>query len=291
MSARPVGRARPVGHVRRGRTVRRRSAGLTPARAAGLLAMLAAGAAIYGAGASDAFAVRHVDVVGASLTAESAIRAAAGVTAGAGEAPNLFGLATGDLRRRVEELPTVASASVDVGLPDGLTIRVVERTALLAWGVGDRRFLVDDHGRVFAELPADPADARVAAQLAAVPVIDDERATASALAVGAAIDSVDFDVARRLGALRPADVGSGAAALGVSVTDADGFVVRPTPAGWSAVFGLYTPTLRPPTIVPGQVRLLASLLAGREAQVGEVLLASETDGTYKPRPGASAGAP
>jgi hypothetical protein len=249
--------------------------------------MLAAGAAIYGAGASDAFAVRHVDVAGASLTSESAIRAAAGVSAGAGDAPNLFGLATGDLRRRVEELPTVASASVDVGLPDGLTIRVVERTALLAWGVGDRRFLVDDQGRVFADLPAEPSDPRVAAQLAAVPVIDDERSSSGAISVGSAVDAVDFDVARRLGALRPADVGSGAAALGVSVSDTEGFVVRPTPAGWSAAFGLYTPTLRPPSIVPGQVRLLASLLAGREAQVGDVLLASETDGTYKPRAGAS----
>jgi hypothetical protein len=46
-------------------------------------------------------------------------------------------------------------------------------------------------------------------------------------------------------------------------------------------------------MIPGQVRLLRSLLAGREAQVDRVILASETDGTYTPRttpkpsPGAS----
>jgi POTRA domain, FtsQ-type len=249
--------------------------------------MLASGVLVYGVAASDAFAVRHVDVVGASLTSATDVRTAAGV----GDASNVFRLATDQVRRRVEALPTVASASVDVGLPDAVTIRVTERTPLLAWAVGDRRLLVDAQGRIFADLPSEPEDLAVAAQLAAVPVIDDERSSSTGLAVGAALDPVDFDVARRLGALRPADVGSGAARLSVSVTDADGYVVRPTPAGWTAIFGLYTPTLRPPTIVPGQVRLLASLLAGREAQVGRVLLASETDGTYQPRAAPSPSAP
>ena len=76
---------------------------------------------------------------------------------------------------------------------------------------------------------------------------------------------------------------SGASGLRVAVEDPEGFVVRPVPAGWTAVFGIYTPTLRPASIVPGQVRLLAGLLAGREDQIGRVLLASETDGTYEPR--------
>jgi hypothetical protein len=37
-------------------------------------------------------------------------------------------------------------------------------------------------------------------------------------------------------------------------------------------------------MIPGQVRLLRSLIAGREASVARVILASETDGTYIPRP-------
>jgi len=291
VSARPAGRPRPVGHARRGRTVRRRSAGLTPIRAGALLGMLASAALVYGAAASDVFAVRHVRVVGASLTPEAEVRTAAGV----GEAANLFALGTSELRRRVEQLPTVAAADVDAALPDDLTIRVTERRPLLAWAVGDRRLLVDDDGRIFADLPAQPTDAGVAAELASVPLVSDERVSATGLAVGADLDPVDFDVARRLGALTPADVGSGASGLGVAITDADGFVLRPVPAGWTAVFGIYTPTLRPPTIVPGQVRLLASLLAGREAQVTRVLLASETDGTYEsrptPRPSPSAATP
>jgi hypothetical protein len=36
-------------------------------------------------------------------------------------------------------------------------------------------------------------------------------------------------------------------------------------------------------MIPGQVRLLHSLLAGREATVERVILASETDGTFVPK--------
>ena len=71
--------------------------------------------------------------------------------------------------------------------------------------------------------------------------------------------------------------------LDVAVTDETGFVVTSNPAGWSAVFGFYTPSLRTPDLIPGQVRLLRSLLDGREAKVDRVILASDTDGTYLPK--------
>ena len=67
------------------------------------------------------------------------------------------------------------------------------------------------------------------------------------------------------------------------VTDDNGFVLQARPNGWSAIFGFYTPTLRTTALIPGQVRLLRSLLDGREATVERVILASETDGTYVPR--------
>ena len=63
----------------------------------------------------------------------------------------------------------------------------------------------------------------------------------------------------------PDDVGSAADGLTVAVTDENGFVIRSRPAGWSAIFGFYTPSLRTPELIPGQVRLLRSLLIGREA--------------------------
>ena len=61
------------------------------------------------------------------------------------------------------------------------------------------------------------------------------------------------------------------------------------PSGWRAVFGFYTASLRTPELVPGQVRLLRSLLIGREAMVDRVILASETDGTYTTRSSPSPG--
>jgi hypothetical protein len=51
------------------------------------------------------------------------------------------------------------------------------------------------------------------------------------------------------------------------------------------VFGFYTPSLRTPEMIPGQVRFLRSLLvAQEEAMVARVILASETDGTWVPVP-------
>ena len=98
-----------------------------------------------------------------------------------------------------------------------------------------------------------------------------------------ALDAVDLDAATRLASLVPADVGSSAVSLAIRVTDQSGYVVDARPAGWSAVFGFYTPSLRTTELIPGQVRLLRSLLIGREQLVERVILASATDGTYIPR--------
>ena len=51
------------------------------------------------------------------------------------------------------------------------------------------------------------------------------------------------------------------------------------------MFGFYTPTLRTTDLIPGQVRLLRSMLAGREDDVLRVILADDRSGTYVPRDG------
>jgi hypothetical protein len=68
----------------------------------------------------------------------------------------------------------------------------------------------------------------------------------------------------------------------VRVSADRGFVVKPSDGAWFGVFGFYTSTLRSPAIIPGQVRLLRSLLAGGEGTFGIIVLASESDGTYLP---------
>jgi cell division septal protein FtsQ len=261
--------------MRRTRSVRRASAGLSPVRAGAILAMLLCAAAIYGVANSSAFEYAALELDGATFTDRTDVVAALDTAQG----ENLFLLRTGPLADAVGELSTVRDASVSVRLPDTLLVSLDEREAILVWQVGEQRYLVDVDGTLFARLGEDPPPAA-----AALPVIDDQRSIASALSVGRRLDPVDLDAATRLASLVPSDVGSSADRLTVQVTDTSGFVVRSAPAGWAAVFGFYTPSLRTPDLVPGQVRLLRSLLIGREQQVERVILASATDGTYISKP-------
>ncbi len=236
--------------------------------------MLASAAAIYGVGASSAFEYARLQVDGLQFTDAAAVEAALADVRG----KNLFGLSTGPLEATLEALSTVESARLDVRLPGTLGVTIEERRPILIWQVGARRYLADSDGALFALLGADPPPGA-----AGLPVIDDQRAASAGLSVDRRLDDVDLDAATRLASVVPADVGSSAVSLAVIVTDANGFIVDTRPKGWSAVFGFYTPSLRTTELIPGQVRLLRSLLIGREQLVDRVILASETDGTYTPR--------
>ena len=236
---------------------------------------LASAAAIYGVASSSAFDYAKLRVQGAHYTDVATVEASLADIRG----DNLFGIDTEPLEADLGQLATVARARVQVQLPDTLAVTLDEREPILVWKVGERRYLVDVTGALFALLPDKPPP-----EAAALPVVDDHRAASAGLSVGRSLDAVDLDAATRLASLRPADVGSAAEGLAVGLTDENGFVVRSKPAGWTAVFGFYTPSLRTPVLIPGQVRLLRSLLAGREPLVDRVILASDTDGTYIPRP-------
>jgi POTRA domain, FtsQ-type len=222
-----------------------------------------------------AFGLTRIDLPPLTWTDPATVRAALAFSDGT----NVFQIDTRPLEAALLAVPTVASAEVSVGLPDAnVVVRIEERTPVLAWQVGDTRFLADAGGLIFATIDA------TATLPTGVAVVDDRRTGAGAvLAVGEHLDAVDADVATRLGSLTPTDVGSSATRLGIAITDADGFVLS-TPSGWTAVFGFYSPATRAPDMIPGQVRLLRSLLAGREGTVARVVLASETDGTYVPKP-------
>ena len=272
MNGRPVAsRSRTPLPGRRTKSVRRASAGLSAVRAGAGLAMLVSAAAIYGVGASSAFDYTKLQLAGLTFTDQSAVEAA---LAGA-RGENLFGLSTAPLEQALEKMPTVSSARVQVQLPGTLAVSIDERKPVLVWKVGQDRFLVDAEGTLFAKMAAEPP-----AVAAALPVVEDRRASARIAEVGGHLDAVDLDAATRLASLVPADLGSSAVSLGVTVSDENGFVVDAKPAAWSAVFGFYTPSLRTTELIPEQVRLLRSLLAGREGKVDRVILASATDGTY-----------
>ncbi len=236
--------------------------------------MLASAGAIYGVGASPAFEYARLRVDGAVYTELAAAEEA--VAGARGE--NLFRLSTEPLETALEGLPSVEVATVGVELPGTLVIHLREKTPVLIWKVGARRYLADGAGELFGRLGDDPP-----AEAADLAIIDDRRAASAGLSIGTRLDPQDIDAATRLASLVPGDVGSAAAALQVRVTDEYGFVVRADPQGWQAIFGFYTPSLRTPELIPGQVRLLRSLLIGREPLIERVVLASETDGTYVPR--------
>jgi cell division septal protein FtsQ len=268
--------ARPGGGVRRTKPVKRASAGLlTPVRAGAALALLVAAGGLYGAMASDAFVARSTTVSGNTWTSEDAIRAALAVP----EGQNVFTLGTDDLEQRIEQIPAVAGAEVSVALPDRVEVAVAEREALLAWAVGSRRFLVDAGGTLFGELGDQPPEAA-----ALLPLVMDRRAISASLEVGDTLDPTTLDAALRLGSLAPPDVGSSGNALGVRIDDENGYVLHGDPEGWNAIFGFYTPTLRTTELIPGQVRLLRSMMTDYgEETIQRVILADEDSGTWIPR--------
>lgn len=266
---------RPPGlRVRRGR-IRRASAGLSPVRAGAALVMVVAGLAVYGVGNSPAFAYRSLtlDAGPRALTTPEVVAATLGLDAAG---PNLFLLHTDTLEAELVALPAVLQADVTVSLPDQLAVRIVEREPILVWNVSGHRYLVDRTGLLYAgAIAGGPGDG--------LPVVADRRAASAALDVGAHLDEVDLDASTRMASLRPADVGSAASELRVVIDDTDGYQLRPVGVPWIAVFGIYTPTIRTPELVPGQVRLLRSVLAGRESTLKRVILADDRNGTYVSR--------
>ena len=273
MTSRPIRRG--GGHVRRTRSVRRASAGLTPVRAAAILAMLCSAGAIYGLTAGSAFGMSRVDVVGATITGTATITNRLALVNG----QNLFDIATEPLAASLREIPAVATADVSIALPDVVSVTIVERRPIVVWQVGERRLLVDERGLLFADVASSAAPPAVDA----LPVVTDSRAASVDLAVAKTLDPVDLDAAFRLASLTPAQIGSGAAALTVAVTDEHGFVVSSGSKGWEAWFGFYGLSLRTPELIPGQVQLLKTLLVGREAAVKTVILADDREGTFIPK--------
>lgn len=233
--------------------------------------MLASAGAIYGVGASSAFDLARLDLAGIRWTDRAAVEAVLDLPVGT----NLFRLSTEPLEARLHELATVERATVAVRLPGTLAVTIDEREPILAWQTDARRLLVDRTGTLFAELTGGASEAP------AIPVVSDERESSARYRVGSRLDPVDLDAATRLASLAPADVGSAAEGLRLQVTDTHGLVIRSEPAGWAAVFGFYTPSLRTPEMIPGQVRALRSvLLAEGERNVARIILASEDGGTF-----------
>ena len=274
----PPGGRRTAGRARGG-GIRRKSAGMTPLRAGAILLMLLCAAGSYGLIATSAFSFRHLALEGEHFTSTDTVTAALSLQQGA----NLVRLRTDTLIDALRAIPTVRDANVSIELPDTVRVRIDEREPILIWATastgasGPTQFLVDRAGLLFATTTGE-----VPSAVAGLRIIHDTRSSAALLSVGSTLDPIDLDVATRLGSLKPADLASTAADLTVTIDDTGGFVVSSGADGWLATFGIYTPTLRPPSIVPGQVRLLRSILLDRgEANLARIDVARTTEGTFE----------
>ncbi len=161
---------------------------------------------------------------------------------------------------------------------------------MLQWTSGDRSWLMDAEGVVFApateEEMADTGDGATGTRL---PGIKDSR-TEAPLGIGDRLDPVSLEAVRMLGNVTPQLLHSDASALYLSLDDEDGWVLT-APRHWRAVFGHYTQTLAPPSRIPSQVQCLRSLLEDSEPEVDGVTLAVGPErcgtfraGTPEPRP-------
>ena len=197
-----------------------------------------------------------------------------------GFTPNVFRISTGRMERDLGALPAVAGADVYVTLPDRLVVQVIERTPTFVLATPTGAFVVDVDGYILDDLPL--ADA-ASLGLAIVSDLRDE--FAADVEVGGRLDEVSLDADLRLAAITPELIGTGYDQLSLTVDDTDGYVVTAEPGGWRAVFGHYTPNLRPVDIFDGQVQCLRARVAAGEEDVAVIYLAplDERCGTFLPR--------
>jgi cell division septal protein FtsQ len=275
------GLARRTDHRRRPGRLRRT---FTGSRLIGLLLIVAGGAAGNWLLTDAAFDFDPAHVSHGDITWTSAQDVGAAVAAADKAGVNVFRLSIAPVTERLRALATVEWAQVRVALPDGLAVEIVEREPVfvLVLPAAGSRFVVDADGLLLAQVPAGGTLADAAA---ALPALIDTRSASANLSVGERLESIDVAATLKLAAITPADLASGAAQLRLTLGDDEGFVIATDPPSWQAIFGFYTVSVRPPSIIDRQVQCLRSLLANGEAQVESVYLEPSADrcGTFVSR--------
>lgn len=143
---------------------------------------------------------------------------------------------TAAVARTLESLPAVAQARVEATLTGDLEVTLVERSAAIVWQTPRGAFLTADDGTLFAVLPGPNA---LDDDLAALPLVEDARASARLTRVGDVVPSGLVETARRLAALDPAALGSVSARLTLRIDDQYGFMLVSGEPTWRIAFGVY----------------------------------------------------
>lgn len=120
-------------------------------KALGFLLLLALGWLTYQLFATEAFYVYEARVVGNQLVPAEEIYQNSGL-----EGMSIFWITPAQVEATVASLPNIKEAKVHCGLPDRVTIEVVERQPQVIWQQGEKRYWIDEEGTVLpvrGELP------------------------------------------------------------------------------------------------------------------------------------------
>jgi cell division protein FtsQ len=216
---------------------------LASGRLVSLVLFLASCGALVYLFTDERFSVRRVEVEGNSALNSAAVIALANVLG----RPVWF-IKNELVSARLRENAYVASASVEVALPDRAIIRIVERRPEVRWQAGGVQYLVDGTGKVLgAAQESTKADVLV--------ITDSSHAQLNPN------DQLDLDAIQLAQAL----------ALRLSVEL--GFT--PAQIGWDYGLGIYVRSVAGQTIIFGQSKDL-----GRKLAILDVLLKDHTAFTY-----------
>lgn len=228
-------RRRAVGHARKPRTPLRRRIGRRLPGRGRLLALLVFAALLGGTVTlvnGPWLRVAEVAHAGERYTPTADLDQILGAFRGA----PLLTVDSGALADRIEELPAVQSARVEARLPGTLRVSVVEKPAAFTWVTRAARLVGATDGSIIAELPL---EAELPAELAGLPVIDDQRPRSRSLGVGDTVPAAELRMAQRLLAIDPALLGSATTGLALQVDAEYGFVLVSAQPPWRAALGFY----------------------------------------------------
>ena len=283
----------------------------TFARMVGAVAMITLTGLLFWLLTDDAFSVTedNVTFVGLRHADEAQVRA---YLSDLERAPNVFRVRASDIVSRLSELTEVDAARAIVTLPANVSVELDERDPLFIWSNRQVEWLVDETGMLFApadsaseatssqaatDAPSATPETSEAAAAAgeagevgeaseaevepapddsartALPLVEDSRLAADPPVVGSHLGRTDMEVMRHLLAVTPQLLGSESQRLKLYVDEDDGYVLESTDGGWYAVFGHYTASIQPPSVIPRQVQCLRWALADREDRLDRIWLA------------------
>jgi cell division septal protein FtsQ len=150
----------------------------------------------------------------------------------------LLGIDAGRLAAELEALPAVRQAQVEAQLPDAVRITIQEKAASFIWQTIAVRLVGSADGTLIGQVAL---RATLPPDLAALPLIDDRRSASRDIIVGDQIDAFTLAAALRLQMVQPSELGSRSPAVGVRLTDSDGFLIVSRSPAWQADFGFYPP--------------------------------------------------